>query len=726
LNINGGALTLAAPVAGAGTMLVTGPNALTLTSAAESSVNWDFSSNTSVRTFFEGVNALGTGSVRVRDGVRLTQTATTSGTGSITNAVTLDSGAGLTARVASTYSNAIFPSSGTLQLNVDDQTTNTLTITTGGTLAGDLVVSTQQGGTNSVGNVFLDGVFSGAGGLVKSGTGASGRLILRGANTYTGTTAINTGTLQVGNGGTVGSLSTSSVITGSSGGTLAFNRTDTISSGTHFNSAIGGAIGVTQVGSGTVVLAGANTYTGKTSITNGTLAIGNATSLGANPGSFTADQLTISNSATLRTTAAITLSANRGITIGTGTATISVNGGGLTAGRFTGSGNTVTVTGSNALTLQNNTGTATNVNWDFSPNSGVRTFFEGANALGTGSVRVRSGKLTSQNVTSGTLTNAVTLDNGAGLTARSTGGALTYTNVTLPTSGSVLLNNDDQATSALTILSGGTLTGDLTVNTQQGGVNSVGDVTLSGVLSGAGGLIKTGTGSSGILVLGTANTYTGNTTISTGTLQLGAAGSIANSGTISVASGAWFDASLVPSGFSLASAQWLMGSGSVLGNVSSLGTIAPGLSGSAGTLSFANALALDSGSVLSYELSGTTTTSGGGINDLSAVTGNLSLDGTLNVSEIGVGSFLSATQGDTWRLFTYSGTLIDNGLSLGTVPTLASGLTLAVDTSTANEVNLIVVPEPAVAVSAMAGIGLLALLRARLTRKKNLTFRDRC
>jgi fibronectin-binding autotransporter adhesin len=169
-----------------------------------------------------------------------------------------------------------------------------------------------------------------------------------------------------------------------------------------------------------------------------------------------------------------------------------------------------------------------------------------------------------------------------------------------------------------------------------------------------------------------------------------------------------------------------MGSGSVLGNVSSLGTIAPGLSGSAGTLSFANALALDSGSVLSYELSGTTTTSGGGINDLSAVTGNLSLDGTLNVSEIGVGSFLSATQGDTWRLFTYSGTLIDNGLSLGTVPTLASGLTLAVDTSTANEVNLIVVPEPAVAVSAMAGIGLLALLRARLTRKKNLTFRDRC
>jgi fibronectin-binding autotransporter adhesin len=568
-------------------------------------------------------------------------------------------------------------------------------------------------------------VFSGAGGLVKAGTGSSGLLILRGANTYTGTTRINAGTLQLGNSGTIGSLSTSSAITGSSGGTLAFNRTDTISSGTHFNSAIGGAIGVTQLGSGTVVLAGPNTYTGKTSIANGTLAIGNATSLGANPGSFTADQLTISNGATLRTTAAITLAANRGITIGAGTATISVNGGNLTAGRFTGAGNTVTVVGANALILQNTTGTATNVNWDFSSNSGVRTFFEGANALGTGSVRVRNGvKLTSQNVTSGTLTNAVTLDNGAGLTARTSGGDLTYTNVVLPTSGSVLLNSDDQATSALTILSGGTLTGDLTVSTQQGGVNAVGDVTLSGVLSGAGGLTKAGTGSSGILVLGAANTYSGNTTISTGTLRLGAAGSIANSGTISVASGAVFDTNGVGGGFSVAAAQWLMGSGTVLGDVSSLGKIAPGLSGSAGTLSFASNLSLDPASILSYGLDGTNTTSGGGVNDLSAVAGNLSLDGTLNVSEIGVNSFLSATTGDTWRLFTYSGTLTDNGLVLGSTPTLSSGLTLAVDTSTPNEVNLIVVPEPAV--SAMVGIGVLALLRARLTRKKNRDIVDGC
>ena len=479
-------------------------------------------------------------------------------------------------------------------------------------------------------------------------------------------------------------------------------------------------------GVGTLVLAGTNNFTTKLAITTGTLQISQDRNLGG-VGAFATDRITISNGATLRTSALVTLSGSRGITIGSGGGTINVNGGSLTiTAPLAGSGNTATVTGSSAVVLQNTSGTATNVNWDFSPNSGVRTFFEGANALGTGSVRVRSGKLTSQSMTTGTLTNAVTLDSGAGLTARSTGGAQTYTNVTLPASGSVLFNNDDQATSALTILSGGTLTGTLTVSTQQGGANAVGDVTLSGVLSGAGGLIKTGTGSSGILVLGTANTYTGITTISTGTLKLGVAGSIATSGTISVASGAWFDTSLVPSGFSVAATQWLMGSGTVLGSVSSLGTIAPGLSGSAGTLSFASNLSFDSGSILSYGLTGTSTTPGGGINDLSAVTGNLSLDGTLNVSEIGVGSFLSATEGNSWRLFTYTGALTNNGLVLGSTPTLSSGLTLAVDTSTPNQVNLIVVPEPAASVSAMAGIGVLALLRARLTRKKNRSIVDGC
>jgi fibronectin-binding autotransporter adhesin len=480
-------------------------------------------------------------------------------------------------------------------------------------------------------------------------------------------------------------------------------------------------------GVGTLVLAGTNSFTTKLAITSGTLQASVDRNLGA-VGTFATDRISISNGAALRTTAAFTLNAARGITIGSGGGTISVNGGNLTiAAPLAGSGNTATVTGANAVVLQNTSGTATNVNWDFASNSGTRDFFEGTNALGTGSVRVRSGvRLTSQSMTTGTVTNAVTLDSGAGLTARSTGGAQTYTNVIFPSTGTLVFNKDDQTTSNLTITSGGTLAGSLTIDTSPGGSNPVNSVFFDGVFSGAGGLVKGGTGATGSLVLRGANTYTGNTTINTGTLRLGTGGSMASTGTISVASGAVFDTTGVGGGFSVAAAQWLMGSGSVLGDVSSLGTIAPGLSGSAGTLSFANDLSLDSGSFLSYGLSGTNTTAGGGINDLSAVTGNLSLDGTLNVSEIGVGSFLSATVGNIWRLITYSGTLTNNGLVLGSTPTLSSGLTFAVDTSTPNEVNLIVVPEPAMAVSAMVGIGALAMLRARLTRKKNRAIVDGC
>jgi autotransporter-associated beta strand protein len=81
------------------------------------------------------------------------------------------------------------------------------------------------------------------------------------------------GTLQVGNGGTAGSLNTASPITGSVGATLAFNRSDTISSGAEFASTIGGAMNVSQIGSGTVVLAGANTYTGTTSVNAGAVRV---------------------------------------------------------------------------------------------------------------------------------------------------------------------------------------------------------------------------------------------------------------------------------------------------------------------------------------------------------------------------------------------------------------------------------------------------------------------
>lgn len=106
---------------------------------------------------------------------------------------------------------------------------------------------------------------TGSGNLLKHGLGT---LTLTGTNTYTGGTQINSGTLQVGNGGTTGSI-TGDVVNNS---TLAFNRSDSVI----FNGAVSGTGNLNQVGPGTLTLTGTNTYTGRTTVENGTLLINGA------------------------------------------------------------------------------------------------------------------------------------------------------------------------------------------------------------------------------------------------------------------------------------------------------------------------------------------------------------------------------------------------------------------------------------------------------------------
>jgi len=268
----------------------------------------------------------------------------------------------------------------------------------------------------------------------------------------------------------------------------------------------------------------------------------------------------------------------------------------------------------------------------------------------------------------------------------------------------------------------GTAGGGVTFSTESTGA-VVNSINLSGILSDAsssnGTLTKAG---GGTLSLSGANTYSGNTTISTGTLALGASGSIANSPVISVGSGATFDVSSV-AGFATGASQELAGSGTVTGAVTANGTISPGVASVAsgiGTISFANDLGLAGGSILDFQLDGSDTTAGGGVNDLiSLVSGSLTLDGVINVTALN--SFASATVGNTWRLMDYSGTLTDNGLTLGSMPALASGLAFSLDTATANQVNLVVtaVPEPATLVSGMIGLGGLGLAAARRRRSRS-------
>ncbi|QYD67994.1 autotransporter outer membrane beta-barrel domain-containing protein [Paraburkholderia edwinii] len=101
------------------------------------------------------------------------------------------------------------------------------------------------------------------------------------ALTGTGTAAtpwfIQQGTLQIGNGGTSGSVL--GAITDNA--TLAFNRSDAFT----FGNLVSGTGSVNQVGTGITVLTAANTYSGGTNVLAGTLAVGDAAHANATIGS---------------------------------------------------------------------------------------------------------------------------------------------------------------------------------------------------------------------------------------------------------------------------------------------------------------------------------------------------------------------------------------------------------------------------------------------------------
>ena len=122
-------------------------------------------------------------------------------------------------------------------------------------------------------------------GLAKS---TAGTVTLTGNNTYTGATTITQGTLQIGAGGTTGSLSDAGGIINDAA--LVFNRSNAYT----YSGVISGTGSLTQLGNGTLILTGSNTYIGGTIITAGTLQIGD----GATTGSL-ADAGSIINNASL-------------------------------------------------------------------------------------------------------------------------------------------------------------------------------------------------------------------------------------------------------------------------------------------------------------------------------------------------------------------------------------------------------------------------------------------
>jgi autotransporter-associated beta strand protein len=182
-------------------------------------------------------------------------------------------------------------------------------------------------------------------------------------------------------------------------------------------------------------------------------------------------------------------------------------------------------------------------------------------------------------------------------------------------------------------------------------VNGPGALQVSGIISGSNSLTKAG---SGTLTLSGINTYSSGTTVSNGCLLV--TGSI-GTGIVTVTSGAT-----------------LAGNGVIGGPV----TIASGaILAPAGTLTINSNLTLTNGAILNYGL-GTTS-------DQTAVTGNLQLAGVLNITD--AGGFGTGT----YTLFTYTGALSNNGLTVGTTPD--ADLVYQIDTSIPGQVQLIVLTQ---------------------------------
>ncbi|EJI0091162.1 autotransporter-associated beta strand repeat-containing protein, partial [Salmonella enterica] len=213
-----------------------------------------------------------TGGTTISGGTLVANDVNALGTGDVTDNATLALNA------VGDFNNAI-GGSGKVEKSGDDTLTLSGSNTyTGGTLinGGTLVASNVEAlGTGDVtddatlelntGGDF-DNAISGSGQVVKSGDET---LTLSGSNTYTGGTLISSGTLVAND---VNALGT---------GDVTDNAVLELNTGGDFINSIGGTGRVEKSGDETLTLSGSNTYTGGTTINDGTLVATSVDALGS-------------------------------------------------------------------------------------------------------------------------------------------------------------------------------------------------------------------------------------------------------------------------------------------------------------------------------------------------------------------------------------------------------------------------------------------------------------
>ena len=269
----GESLTLTGDNTFSGTILVRGPAPLIVSSDANlgstsAHINLEGTLETTgsfaleQTLTFEAGNAA---TLQTDDGTVLTIPNTVSNVGTLTK-----SGAGTLVLTGNNTNAADFYGPTTIAAG-------TLQIGDGGT-SGSIAGSITDNGSlvfDRSDAVTYDGYVSGFGSVTQAGAGT---LILTGDSTYTGGTTISSGILQIGNGGTTGSITGDVSAVGYA--TLAFYRSDDLT----FDGVISGSGFVVQEGGGTLTLTGTNTYSGPTMVINsGALQVSSDANLGATP-----------------------------------------------------------------------------------------------------------------------------------------------------------------------------------------------------------------------------------------------------------------------------------------------------------------------------------------------------------------------------------------------------------------------------------------------------------
>lgn len=379
------------------------------------------------------------------------------------------------------------------------------------TNAGSAVPNVTLGGTikpgsvefNSSAHYTLSGsAITGTASLLQSGTGTT---TLANDNTSTGPATISAGTLEIGFGGTTGSIASPAV---SNNSALAFNRSDA----TTFAGIISGSGQVVKRGSGTLTLSGVNTFTGNTLVEAGNLLLGNGSSTGTAAGG-----ITVQSGATLDLNG-ITLPIGEVVTVaGTGTAGFCLTGAGTTQAALALSANAtiggsarinlgtgaipVNITGNKALT-KSGTGSV----WYRGPENGA------GNSVA--SLLIQAGTFGVETGNNALGTVPVTVNATAVFSAWGTSGGAAPTTQKNP----VTLNGGTLA-SAMDgqIWTGGVV---LTANSLLSSTDSAEDFTATGVISQSGGAYGLTKNTTSVVTLAGVNTYTGNTTVNAGTLVL--------------------------------------------------------------------------------------------------------------------------------------------------------------------------------------------------------------